>query len=406
MTQEQKAKAYDEAIERARALNNGEDIEVEAGTTTCEYIFPELKETKDEGIRGAIIDHLKDNNLTEWADWLEKQDTLIEEIKRREELLIKEREKETSSFSKLSLAGRIAMLEELLAFVNGNQGEWKPVDKVEPKFHQGKWIVWQDKCYKVNDNGCGYELIDQNGLSTSLEYGTIDENAHLWDITKDAKDGEVLCSGQIILLFKEWEYSDCNFVIAYAGIDVSGKLQITDKHWLISNYALPATKEQCDALTKAMNDAGYVFDFEKKELKKIEDEIEVPFAAKGSELQETAYYIPKGFHAEIDDDKVVIKKGEKPTTWSEEDSARLQRIIDFLWHNRKGDTDTIYQQEQDIDWLKSLKPQPKQDWSKEDKVMLDEIIDFFENGTVKLQHDLSLYASWLKSLKIKTTYNQ
>ena len=43
------------------------------------------------------------------------------------------------------------------------------------------------------------------------------------------------------------------------------------------------------------------------------------------------------------------------SAWSEEDSVRLQRIIDFLWHNRKGDTDTIYQQEQDIDWLKSLK---------------------------------------------------
>ena len=39
------------------------------------------------------------------------------------------------------------------------------------------------------------------------------------------------------------------------------------------------------------------------------------------------------------------------------------------------------------------------EWSKSDKRMLDEIVDFFENGTVKLQHDLSLYASWLKSLR-------
>jgi len=46
---------------------------------------------------------------------------------------------------------------------------------------------------------------------------------------------------------------------------------------------------------------------------------------------------------------------QKSAEWSEEDSVRLQRIIDFLWYNRKGDTDTIYQQEQDIDWLKSLK---------------------------------------------------
>ena len=45
--------------------------------------------------------------------------------------------------------------------------------------------------------------------------------------------------------------------------------------------------------------------------------------------------------------------------WSEEDSIRLQRIIDFLWKNRKGDTDTIFQQEQDIAWLKSLKQRLK-----------------------------------------------
>lgn len=38
-------------------------------------------------------------------------------------------------------------------------------------------------------------------------------------------------------------------------------------------------------------------------------------------------------------------------------------------------------------------------WGEEDERMLDEIIDFFENGTVKLQHDLSLYASWLKFIK-------
>lgn len=58
---------------------------------------------------------------------------------------------------------------------------YNPADKVEPKFHKGEWIVWKNKCYKVNYNGCGYELIDQNGLSTWLEYGTVDENAHLWE---------------------------------------------------------------------------------------------------------------------------------------------------------------------------------------------------------------------------------
>ena len=38
------------------------------------------------------------------------------------------------------------------------------------------------------------------------------------------------------------------------------------------------------------------------------------------------------------------------------------------------------------------------EWSKNDTVFLKEIIDYFENKTVRLQHDLDMYAHWLKSL--------
>jgi len=59
---------------------------------------------------------------------------------------------------------------------------------------------------------------------------------------------------------------------------------------------------------------------------------------------------------EILTDKILVwleKQGEKKSVeWSEDDATRFQRIIDFLWYNRKGDTDTIYQ---DIDWLKTVK---------------------------------------------------
>ena len=40
-------------------------------------------------------------------------------------------------------------------------------------------------------------------------------------------------------------------------------------------------------------------------------DIEIPFGAKDSELQEATYYIPKGYYAEIEGDKVIIKKGEQ-----------------------------------------------------------------------------------------------
>ena len=46
--------------------------------------------------------------------------------------------------------------------------------------------------------------------------------------------------------------------------------------------------------------------------------------------------------------------------WSKEDSERLARIHKFIWANRKGDTDEIYQQEQDADWIMSIIPQQNQ----------------------------------------------
>ena len=80
MTQEEKAKAYDEALERAKAINDEKDVDVESGTTICEYIFPELKESEDEKIRKEIISILRNtywtsnrNRFNELVAWLEKQ---------------------------------------------------------------------------------------------------------------------------------------------------------------------------------------------------------------------------------------------------------------------------------------------------------------------------------------------
>ena len=74
-------KKYKEALERARAINNGETTGA-LGETVCEFIFPELKESEDEKIRKDIIDHLQFlakyciesmPNVDKWIAWLEKQ---------------------------------------------------------------------------------------------------------------------------------------------------------------------------------------------------------------------------------------------------------------------------------------------------------------------------------------------
>ena len=51
LTIEQKAKAYDEAIKRARELYNSEETSADV-EIACENIFPELiKESEDERVR-------------------------------------------------------------------------------------------------------------------------------------------------------------------------------------------------------------------------------------------------------------------------------------------------------------------------------------------------------------------
>lgn len=45
-----------------------------------------------------------------------------------------------------------------------------------------------------------------------------------------------------------------------------------------------------------------------------------------------------------------------------------------------------------------MEEQKPAEWSKNDTVFLNEITDFFENKTTRLQHDIDMYAHWLKSL--------
>ena len=88
MTQEQKARAYDEALERARKINSGEGVDASPDWTVCEVIFPELKEeSEDERIRQEIIDSIKRSmesmsdttkaTYSSWLAWLEKQEYAI-----------------------------------------------------------------------------------------------------------------------------------------------------------------------------------------------------------------------------------------------------------------------------------------------------------------------------------------
>ena len=147
--------------------------------------------------------------------------------------------------------------------------EQNHANKVEPKFKNGQWIVWQDKYYKVSYNGCGYELVDQNGLSTSLEYDTIDENARLWTI-QDAKDGDVLAwdNSKCIALFKN--IYDKDSFVSHALVGYYTEVFEPRRSYHNIKGTHPATKEQRNLLFVKMREAGYEWNAEKKKLNKIE----------------------------------------------------------------------------------------------------------------------------------------
>ena len=206
---------------------------------------------------------------------------------------------------------KLKNLQRSLAWLE-KQGEQKSDNKVEPKFKVGDWIchtVYKKPLLIVEDLGEGDFRTEPKSIITAKEFR--EGVFRLWTI-QDAKDGDILDANGAPFIYKQ---HDKDYVYFYCGINLAGTFIEADEIdvWNNNYKVYPATKDQRDILFEGMADAGYTFDFEKKELKEIEieDEIEIPFGAKDSELQEVTYYIPKGFHAEIDGDKVVIKKGEK-----------------------------------------------------------------------------------------------
>ena len=209
--------------------------------------------------------------------------------------------------------------------------EQKSNDKVEPKFKVGDYVV--DNCgYVWRIEGILNELYILEGIDGGESRPTIEwvnKTFHLWDITKDAKDGDVLVAkGEY---FKEYIFiyskmTDDDVISTHCGYDVirnNFDTRLTRFGRMEDFEAVyPATIKQCEQLEKAMAEASYEFDFEKKELKKIE--------------------------------QTPAENSNKPSDWSKEDEAHFDSIL------KRCTPGTIYTStgfliSEDINWLKSLK---------------------------------------------------
>ena len=254
-----------------------------------------------------------------------------------------------------------------------NQNCVKPADKVEAKFKVGDWVVskfgdiWHIDSFDKNN----YQVSNDNAYN----YFPISKQneMHLWTI-QEAKDGDILFAKGSY--FKEYIFiysgmTEDNVMSTYCGFDMVHNNFDTklNRFGRMEDFetVYPATKEQRDTLEKAMKEAGYEWDAEKKELKKIE---------------------------------------RKPA-WSEEDEKILKEIITdvkFEGYNNDMQADSYKK----INWLKNLRgrvqPQPQQEWSEEDAIILNGCINYFKKILDK-ENNADLRAcfrkniNWLQSIR-------
>lgn len=367
---------YEEALERCREfylkLGNAKLKE------EVEEIFPELNKSEDKKIRKFISHELaclrandekgsdRYEELTNAITWLEKQaeQTHVWNVEDEHNLNV------ALSYIKDEYLRR--WFQDIVYEKFEKQGEQKPVDKTEAKFKVGDWItnncaVW---CIENIHNRL-YDLKGQHGcVMKNLKSKTIDDKFHLWTI-QDAKDGDVLCcENGWTCIFKKLN-SDISFS-SYCFMDKTGwfceigGVSHTLEEAFVKAYSgntYPATREHCDLLFTKMKEAGYEWDAEKKELKKIEQEDDeltdfesALFSAFSDAWQEylsgKTVNIAKWTREHSVELLEVAKK--QSHFWSEEDEKHLLGCINYF----SGITESSPYYN-DFLWLKSLKERIK-----------------------------------------------
>lgn len=353
-------KKYKELV--AKIKNAHLYAQTDSTKNVLEGILPELAESEDERIL-EIIKHC-----------------------------IESRYLHTSTIKGISQKQCFAWLEK--------QGEQNVADKIKPKFHEGDWITNGDYTWKIVEvKPLDYILQAQDGNIVDDTISHVDEQFHSFTI-EDTKDGDVLVYNneivEIILLFKEWKNGYIGAADTYVHM-FNNKINISN--WCDCSYtAHPATKEQCDLLFQKMKEAGFEWDSEKKELKKISQRMISAEAKEAMYDKPTDNDMVEALRTEYEKGMAdAIAEMEKPT-WSVEDMSKVQRICKYLDEAKKYYAD-ITEVRECINWLKSLKdrviPQSKQEWSEEDEDYFDAIITKLE----VTQEDAALTDNQLKFLK-------
>ena len=150
----------------------------------------------------------------------------------------------------------------------------KSADKAEPMFKIDDWVIG----WATDGEPRQIAEITEEGYRTT--YGgwigfSFEEDMHLWTI-QDAKDGDILSyvtDEEDLWIMIYWSlYEPYEGHVHYHALLVNDKFSDKGTCCISIDNLKPATQEQRAILFQKMHEAGYEWDAEKKELKKIYQE--------------------------------------------------------------------------------------------------------------------------------------
>ena len=337
-------KKYKETLERAKYYKEGiTDHKLENDENILDYIFPELKESEDEKIRKMLIAFVKNDsiitsnkNKQNALAWLEKQGEqkpqgkpalevwkdMRLEVYQQASGNRHEPNYSDDSTKMFSLADIDEIIEKM--------SEQNPTDEVKSKFNVGDWIVSEYGTNITVNKIVNVEQIDHETYGYDLDDGSYFSGSwesfyRLWTI-QDAKDGDVLATDNDSICIFDGTVEEGKYPFAHGGLTRYGFESYDDKLPFTHDDVHPATKEQCEFLFQKMKEAGYEWDTEKKELKKIDARKNLTLD--GDLMQANCMII------------------ESKPTWNEDDELNLKQAI-YVCH-QNGYTAVE-------NWLESLK---------------------------------------------------
>ena len=399
-------KLYEEAIERAKyALTTDMD---NSGHWAVNYIFPQLKENKDEKVMKALI-HLVNSNK-EGSFGIDNYDG----IKWDDILSWIEIQGEHKHFRDCIQTG-----DEVTRNQDGdivNLSQLKRITKLKPKFKTDDWVQIDGghvmKILEVKKDVLCYRILNWCGNESVRKISDIDSIAHLWTI-QDAKNGDVLAYNDGSLTIFRYRLSGLDAGLYMSYVLLTDKIEFKQT-CAISNVH-PATKEQSDLLFQKMKETGYEWDFEKKELRTIEQKSTwseedltcLGYLAKFVDENGDSFYGKNKQNVVKWIQSFANLNPTQKQEWSEEDEKMWSQVINEI-EAIKSISSTIFEKniaQDKIDWLKSIKDrvQPKQEWSEEDKSMYIRTLGilgkcYMGELPTKVEEELE----WLKSVELQS----